>query len=81
MIDVKILEVPGCACCGAAIEIMGRLKDEYQLNVEVIDLNKHPEFIQKYNIRTSPSILIDGKLELMGEVSEEEVREKLEEAR
>lgn len=81
MIKVEVLEVPGCVCCAAVKDILRKLKDEFDLGIKVWDLSKHPELAQKYQLLTSPGIVINGKLELTGEVDEMEMRAKLEEVR
>lgn len=81
MIKVEVLEMPGCACCAAVKKILEKLKDEFNLKIKVWDLSKHPELAQKYQLLTSPGIVINGKLALTGEVNETEVRARLREVR
>ena len=70
---IEILTTPGCQICARVKEIFKKLKVKY---VE-IDVTKKPEYLQKYPIATAPGIVIDGKLEFSGGVTEEQLRKKL----
>jgi len=76
---VLILDTPGCASCKYAEELIVRIKKEEKLkfDVEVKDITKHPELLQKYPILSAPGIVIDGKLVFSGKPSEKELRKKL----
>lgn len=80
MIKMQILHVPGCTCCNQAIDYAENLKKEFQLEVETLDMTKNPELVDKYNIRTSPGIVINGELVSVGETTEERMRKYLQEA-
>ncbi len=78
MIDLKILSTPGCAKCEQAARIMEKLKGELpDFHWEKIDLFEHPELAMQYQVMSSPGIVINGKLEFVGGVSERQIREKL----
>ena len=76
---VLILDTPGCASCKYAEELIDRIKKEgnIKIDVEVKDITKHPELLQKYPIMSAPGIVIDGKLEFTGRPSEKKLREAL----
>ena len=76
---VLILDTPGCVSCKYAEELIARIKKEENLHfdIEVKDITKHPEVLQKYQIMSSPGIVIDGKLEFTGKPKEDELRKKL----
>jgi len=78
---VQILKTPGCASCAQATLMVKKIKEEEKLGFEVeeLDVTEHPDLIQKYQIMTSPGIVIDGKLEFAGMPSEKKMREKLKE--
>lgn len=76
---VQILDTPGCPSCIQAEKIIKRIKEENHLDfeIEVIDVTKNPEILQKYQIMAAPGIVIDGKLEFTGMPSEKKLIEKL----
>ena len=76
---ILILDTPGCASCKYAEELIARIKKEENLHfdVEVKDITKHPEYLQKYPIMSAPGIVIDGKLVFTGKPSEKKLREEL----
>jgi len=76
---VLILDTPGCASCIYTEKLIARIKKEENLKfeVEVRDITKHPELLQKYPILSAPGIVIDGKLVFSGKPSEKELRKKL----
>jgi len=76
---VLILDTPGCASCEYAEKLIARIQKEEKLKftVEVKDITKHPELLQKYPILSAPGIVIDGKLIFSGKPSEKELRKKL----
>jgi len=76
---VLILDVPGCASCTIAEQLIKQIKKEENLKfkVEVKDITKHPGLLQKYQVMSAPGIVIDGKLAFTGKPSLKELREKL----
>lgn len=78
MIKVEILTSPGCAGCAEAEAMMENVRPDFPgMTVEVVDILKHPEAVQKYFLMTAPGIAINGRLEFTGVPSEEELRKKL----
>jgi len=78
---VLILDIPGCHSCEYTEKLIARIKKEENLkfHVEVKDITKNPELLQKYQILSAPGIVIDGKLVFSGKPSEQELRKKLKE--
>lgn len=76
---VQILKSVGCASCAQATTLIKKIKEEEKLEFEIeeVDIIEHPDVLQKYQIMTSPGIVIDGKLEFEGMPSEKKLREKL----
>jgi glutaredoxin len=76
---VQILKTPGCSSCAQATVLIKKIKEEEKLkfSIEELDIIQHPELLQKYQIMTSPGIVIDSKLEFTGTPSEKKLREKL----
>lgn len=82
MIKIQIVTSPGCACCDdIKTYIKDVQKDFPDLEVEIIDMMtpKGKEMVQKHNILSAPGIIINEKLEFMGETKEEDLRRKLKE--
>ena len=76
---VQILKTPSCSSCARATVLIKKIKDEEKLTfaIEEIDITEHPDMLQKYQIMTSPGIIIDGKLEFTGMPKEGKLKEKL----
>ena len=76
---VQILKTPGCSSCAQATKLVKKIKKESKLTfvIEEVDIIKHPDLLQKYKIMTSPSIVVDGKLEFEGLPTEKKLKEKL----
>lgn len=78
MTEVLVLSTPGCTHCAAAKKILEKLKKEIKgLIVKEIDITKDPSILQKYPVMSAPGIVINGKLEFTGGVSEAQLRKKL----
>jgi len=76
---IEILRTPGCSSCGKATVLIKKIKKENNLKftIKEFDITKHPDMLMKYQIMTSPGIVIDGKLEFTGLPSEKKLKEKL----
>jgi glutaredoxin len=88
MVTIKILTSPGCAGCGKAKEVVGRVSKEFpKLKVEIVDVvENHAEaqkLISKYSAMSAPTVIIEnGKGEVIslgGAPKEEKLREKIKE--
>ena len=76
---VQILKTPGCSSCAQATVLIKKIKKKEKLkyDIEEVDITQHPDLLQKYQIMTSPGIVIDGKLAFTGMPSEKKLKEKL----
>ena len=76
---VLILDTPGCPSCIQAEKIIKRIKEEnnFDYKIEVIDVTKKPEILQKYQIMAAPGIIIDGELFSVGKPNEDKLRQAL----
>jgi len=76
---VQILRTQGCASCAQATVLVNKIKQEETLTfqIEEIDITEHPELLQKYQIMTSPGIVIDGELAFTGMPNTRKLRERL----
>ncbi len=80
MIRVELLTMPGCTHCVAAKEILEKIGADYpEMEVEVIDVTEHPEVSAEHMLMSAPGIVINGKLEFTGGVTEEQLRKRLDE--
>jgi len=77
-INVEILATPGCSRCAQTKKILEKIKPDFPtLTIKETDITKHPEVVQKYQIMSTPGVVINGKLEFEGGASEQALREKL----
>jgi len=76
---VLILKTPGCSACAHATVLVKKIKAEEKLKfkIEEVDITEHPDLLLKYQIMTSPGVVIDGKLAFTGMPSEKKLKEKL----
>lgn len=78
MVEVKVLKTPNCSSCAKAMEILAKIKkDMPNLKIKEVNILEHPEEVQKYQIMSSPGIVIDGKLAFTGVPKEADLRKKL----
>ncbi|MBQ7576948.1 MAG: thioredoxin family protein [Synergistaceae bacterium] len=63
MSEKKILAffIEGCPYCKQAREAVKELSADYNVNIEWVDENKHPEISAKYDYYFVPSMFVDGK--------------------
>lgn len=76
---IQILFVPGCACCDHVISDAQELKKEFPLEIEVIDVTKRSEMLEKYRIFSSPGIVINSELVYTGDIKKENLRRLIQE--
>ena len=76
---VQVIKTPGCSSCAKATKLLRKIKEDEKLDfrIEELDITQHPDLLQKYQIMTSPGIIIDGKLEFAGIPGEKKLKEKL----
>ena len=82
MIKVTLIRPEGCQHCVAVKQTLENLKSDYpDLVVEEIDMTSPEgmELVQKYNIMSSPGILVNDEFFTFGGATEEQLREKFEE--
>ena len=76
---IQILKTPGCNSCAQATVLIKKIRKEENLKFEIeeLDITKHPDLLQKYQIMTSPGIVIDGELVFTGIPNGKKLKEKL----
>ena len=77
--DIKEIKVlgPGCAKCKSTFAVVERVIKESGISVELTKVDDIEE-IMRYNIMSTPAIVIDGEVVMKGKVpSESEIRQLL----
>lgn len=78
MIHLKILTTPGCGHCLQAKQVIERVKGDYpDLEVEEVDITRHPEVVGRYGVFVSPAVIIDEEVAFTGGVREKDLRARL----
>ncbi|MGM9713044.1 MAG: thioredoxin family protein [Prevotella sp.] len=76
MKEIKVLG-PGCAKCKSAFAVVEKVVKDSGIDVQLTKVDDIEE-IMRYNIMSTPAIVIDGKVVVKGKVpSESEVRQLL----
>lgn len=71
--EIKVLG-PGCAKCKSTFAVVERVVKESGIEVRVVKVDDIEE-IMRYNILSTPAVVIDGKVVVKGRVpSESEIR-------
>lgn len=82
MIKVTLIRPLGCAHCAAVKATLEKMKNDYPgLTVEEIDMTT-PEgqaLVQKYNILSSPGILVNDEFFAFGGATEDQFKKKFNE--
>lgn len=83
-IRVQLVTTIGCNRCLAAkralSDLLERVQDEYRLEVRELDLLDHPEVAAEHGIWSTPALIINDNVVLVGTVEEGALRARLAEA-
>ncbi|MFB6158633.1 MAG: thioredoxin family protein [Candidatus Nanohalobium sp.] len=77
--EIKMLKTPSCGACKKSRKAIEKVSEEFDIDLEIIDLTENPEYAQKYKVMAAPGIIIDGEKQFEGGVKPKELRKKLEE--
>jgi glutaredoxin len=78
MIPVELITAPGCSKCVSAKRIIEKvLKENKHVAYKELSLLDHPELALKYNIMSTPALIINGVLAFSQPPSEKQLKEKL----
>ena len=79
---IEIVTTQWCAKCQKANEmIRNLLKDIKRVVIKEINIAENPEIAVKYQIMSTPALIIDDKLEFTGIPNEEELKKVIEKHR
>jgi len=74
---VEVMVSPTCPHCPTVVGLVNQLAmTSTYLEVTIIDITFFGQFARKYNIRTVPTLVIDGQEQLVGNISEDLLMDK-----
>lgn len=80
-INVQLVAAPGCSKCievkEAITRALDQLNGDYPIELTELNLPDHPELTDRYEIWSTPALIINDELAFHGRVGEQELREKL----
>ena len=75
---VEVMVSPTCPHCPTVVGLVNQLAmTSTYLEVTIIDVTLFAQFAQNYNIRAVPTLVIDGQEQLVGNISEDLLVDKL----
>lgn len=75
---IEVLTAHGCGKCAKAGELIRSIiRNQKNVEFREIDITKQPEILQKYQIFSTPGIVMNGKLEFRGLPKEKELKAKI----
>lgn len=73
--EVEILATLDCKHCSSAVEAVKRVARDYpRVRLKVTNLVEKPEAAASHDLSTSPIVLVDGKVAIVGYPKETELR-------
>jgi len=78
MKKVEVFVSPTCSFCPMAVEIIKRIEEDVDIDVEYLDIIESRTRALEYGLMAVPAIAIDGKIKFVGVPEEEELRKELE---
>lgn len=84
--EVEILSTPGCAACKTTKKMLVNLVEKQKehfpnLTWKDVDLTENEDYIAKYNVVSTPVVVVDGKVVFNGLPKESELIAELEKHR
>jgi len=76
---IKFYTKPKCSLCDKARKLLNRLKEQYPLNVEEVNILDDPALYERYKYEI-PVLLSPNLFQLQGRIEAEELRRELERA-
>ena len=59
---MRLLTMPGCMPC----KMVKQYFKENDIDVEIIDVTEHEDLVEQYNIKQTPSLILDDDTVLAG---------------
>ena len=59
---MRLLTMPGCMPC----KMVKQYFKENDIDVEIIDVTEHEDLVEQYNIKQTPSLILDDNTVLAG---------------
>jgi predicted thioredoxin/glutaredoxin len=79
VIKIQIITTENCAICNHVLNHLGGMRHEFpHLEIEEINAKENPAVLEEYPVRSFPGIVIDGKLESSGPITDDQLRQLLE---
>jgi len=73
-VDIKVFITPPCPYCGHVVRTANRFAIENEnIQVTVIDVTLFPEHLERFRVYSTPKTLLNGELELLGDLREEDL--------
>ncbi len=78
--DVMLLVSPNCKWCKLTEHVLldAASKNGISLNLQKVDITKNPEFAERYNILSTPSLILYDKTTIVGALPEDAAKEVIE---
>ena len=70
---IQVLTSEGCTGCDKIEKMLGEL----DVNCELVDISKKPEFLEKFPVFVAPAVIIDDVLAFTGVPRMEELEKRL----
>jgi len=71
--EIMVFITPTCPVCANVVEIVNRVAISKGLRSIIVDATMFPDLAQKFEITAVPTVIIDGKMKLVGYISEEDL--------
>ncbi len=76
--EITVFIAPFCPHCAGAVEAANRIAvANPKIRVRIVDISLFPELGERFNVTSAPTVVINGEIKLVGELSEDELIEWL----
>lgn len=79
MIDLKLLVADECDHCSQAKKAVDKATEgfEDEVSVETVNLSRNLPEALHFKAAATPSVVVDGKVEFIGDIKESQLRKRL----
>jgi glutaredoxin len=71
--EITLYSKENCSLCDEALGLLSRLANEYEFDLDVVDISESKEAWDKYRYMV-PVVLVEGELRAHGRITEEKLR-------